>query len=135
MITSVRTHLRVLLESILVTMFMTGEIKRERDDWNTISARLPLRADQGCSLGLVAKTYFDQVTSGEEPSEENKDKVKSGLTPHNWFRNAKVKNLGKSLDTVHSIWDAVYAGSQEAGRENKAAKAFDDANATLKPLW
>lgn len=99
------------------------------------SARLPLKVDQGCSLGLVAKTYFEQISKERDPSEETKDKIKSGKAEYEWFRNAKSKNLGKSLDHIHAMWSAVYAGSQEAGKENRNSKTFDETQNVLQKLW
>lgn len=39
MTSAVRVTLRVFMEAILVSMFLTGEAERERSDWTDISAR------------------------------------------------------------------------------------------------
>lgn len=90
--------------------------------------------DQGCSLGLVAETYFDQVVSAKDQVAEVKEKFKTSQPGHVWFKNAKGE-VGKSLDNIHNIWTAVYSGSQVAGKENKDAKIFNEAQTVLKPLW
>jgi hypothetical protein len=39
MITAVRSSLRDLIESIIVSMFLGGDIDRERDDWSDLAMR------------------------------------------------------------------------------------------------
>lgn len=39
MLTALRTSLRVLLESVMASMFLTGDIDRDRDDWSALSMR------------------------------------------------------------------------------------------------
>lgn len=39
MLTALRTSLRVLMESVMVSMFLTGDIERDRHDWSTLAMR------------------------------------------------------------------------------------------------
>lgn len=93
--------------------------------------RLPLNHDNGCALGLVAKTYFDYLKDSKEVTEKLKEEAKSGQEPCVWFPHAKNKNLAKSLETVKSLWEAVYAGNKAAGKDAKDSKAFEEADSWL----
>lgn len=96
--------------------------------------RLPLSSDQGCALGLVAKTYFDQLRDSEQISDALKEEIKSGRAPYHWFRHAKGEGLAKSLDVVHTMWDAAQAGADESG-ENEKKKLFHDADTWFNGKW
>jgi hypothetical protein len=39
MTTSIRVSLRILMEAVLVSMFLSAEAERERADWTVISSR------------------------------------------------------------------------------------------------
>jgi hypothetical protein len=97
--------------------------------------RLPLSHDQGCALGLVAKTYFDCLKDTKEVNEKLKEEVKSGQEPYKWFPHAKNRNLNKSLETTKTMWKAVLAGNEIAGKDSKETKVFEDADGWLNDKW
>lgn len=107
----------------LASLFLEGDAERDRDDWMEISLRysllrlfytklltsgsLPFYGDTSCALGVMFKTYLDELHSLEDPTSgssraENKEKGKSWLV-HGDFRG--------SFDDALNLWDAV--SSQE----------------------
>ena len=96
---------------------------------------MPLNSDPGAALGLVAKTYFEFLKDSEEVTDKLKEEIKSGQAPYKWFPYAKNKTLTKGLEMIHTIWDAVYAGNQEAAESSKEHKVFVEANEWLVSKW
>jgi hypothetical protein len=97
-------------------------------------SRLPLRNDQGCALGIVADTYLEWVFQAKD-IDDVKEKFRASHPDHKFIRNGKSKNIGKNVDQIHDLWTAVYDGLQVAGKDNKAAEEFDEAQKVLEPLW
>jgi hypothetical protein len=92
-------------------------------------------SDYGSALGLVAKTYFEYLKDSKEVTPALKEELKSGQGDYKWFPHAKNKNLGKSLETIRTIWDAALAGSEVAEEQNKDENVFQQADEWLKPRW
>lgn len=124
-ITSIRTSLRDLLETVITSMFLNGDIDRERSDWTTLvqkyvvpqcSAtrdandilRLPFASDNGSGLGIAVKTYLDAVNDEPEITDALKTTIKQQEGKYNWFQQLRGGgSLTKSLDQAWKIWDAV----------------------------
>ena len=124
-ITAIRTSLRDLLETVITSMFLNGDIERERSDWTTLvqkyvfdnckSAgdtnkifRLPFASDNGSGLGIAVKTYLDAVNDESEIPDTLKTTIKQQEGKYNWFQQLKGSgSLTKSLDQAWKIWDAV----------------------------
>ncbi|RVX65906.1 hypothetical protein B0A52_10213 [Exophiala mesophila] len=131
-ITAVRRSLRDLLETVLTSMFLNGDVDRDRDDWTVIVQRLPFAGDNGSGLGIAAKTYLDAVSEDAEPTDALKTAIKHQEGKYNWFQQLRGNgHLTKSLDQAWTLWDAIYAASQVPGTEVKEAKLFSDANEWL----
>ncbi len=149
MIAAVRSSLRDLVETILVSMFLSGEINRDRDDWSELAQRwvficctahrnilttnsLPFGNENGSGLAIATRTYLDELNkSGDLPSDKLKAHIKSQEDPYVWF--SFVSNYSKNLANAWKLWDAVYAGTQAAGKEIKDTKIFADTNEWLAP--
>lgn len=123
-VTAVRTTLRDLLETIMTSMFLNGEVERERSDWAELSQkyvclmgaidysdllyRLPFIDDHGSGLGIAVKTYLDAFEDDQEITEALKKTIKQQEGKYNWFHQLKSGGgLTKSLDQAWKIWDAV----------------------------
>ena len=144
MINAVRSSLRDLVETIMVSMFLSGEIDRDRNDWSDLALHLPFINDNGCGLGIASLTYLNELTrkGGDAPSVSLKSKIKNQEQKkvradgddyeYNYKLFAHVSSMPKNLEDAFKIWDAVYAGVQVAGKEAKDAKAFADADEWLK---
>ncbi|KIX08256.1 uncharacterized protein Z518_02912 [Rhinocladiella mackenziei CBS 650.93] len=131
-ITAVRTSLRDLLETVMTSMFLNGDVDRDREDWIGLAQRLPFASDNGSGLGIAVKTYLDAVNEEPEVTDALKTSIKQQEGKYNWFGQLKGGgNLTKSLDQAWKIWDAVYAASQVPGTEVKETKLFSDANEWL----
>ncbi|KAJ9654349.1 hypothetical protein H2198_006580 [Neophaeococcomyces mojaviensis] len=135
-ITSLRQSLRDLAETILVSMFLNGDALRDRDDWQELPTKLPFIGDNGSSLGIAVKSYFDALNENQAgtPLEELKEQVKSQQKPYNWFSKVESGTLTKSLDTAFKLFDAVYAAVKAGGKEVKDAHVFDDASEWLSKM-
>lgn len=135
-ITSLRQSLRDLVESILVSMFLNGDVLRERDDWEELPTKLPFVADNGSSLGIAVKSYLDALNDNQGGAhlEELKEKVKSQEKPYNWFSKVESGTITKSLDTAFKLFDAVYTAVKVGGKEVKDADVFADANEWLSKM-
>ncbi|KIW11999.1 hypothetical protein PV08_09273 [Exophiala spinifera] len=131
-VTAVRTTLRDLLETIMTSMFLNGEVERERSDWTELSQKLPFIDDHGSGLGIAVKTYLDAFEDDQEITDALKKTIKQQEGKYNWFHQLKSGGgLTKSLDQAWRIWDAIYAASQVPGVEVKEAKVFSEANQWL----
>ncbi|KAK5456156.1 hypothetical protein LTS15_005475 [Exophiala xenobiotica] len=128
-VTAVRTTLRDLLETIMTSMFLNGEVERERSDWTDLSQKLPFIDDHGSGLGIAVKTYLDAFDDDQEITETLKKTIKQQEGKYSWFQQLKSGGgLTKSLDQAWKIWDAMFAASQVPGADIKEAKLFSEAN-------
>ncbi|KAJ2903992.1 putative xpg domain-containing protein [Zalerion maritima] len=60
---AVREANRDLLETVLATMFLCAQSKRDREDYLEISHRLPFTSDPDVALGIAVKTFLDELPS------------------------------------------------------------------------
>ena len=123
MITAVRSSLRDLVETILVSMFLTYDAERDRNDYHELATRsvkqtvyqcyrtltmasLPFINDNGCGLAIATRTYLDAINKdGVQPTDKLKGQIKAQEEPYTWFQ--FVPNLSKNLDNAFKLWDAV----------------------------
>jgi hypothetical protein len=123
-ITAVRRSVRDLLETVTTSMFLNGDVERERDDWTVLVSkcvyphyvtmrtdrviRLPFAGDNGSGLGIAVKTYLDAVNEEAQITEALKTSIKQQEGKYNWFGQLKGGgHLTKSLDQAWKLWDAV----------------------------
>ncbi|KAL2402746.1 Post-transcriptional regulator MKT1 [Exophiala dermatitidis] len=129
--TAVRSSLRDLIETVMASMSLNGDVERDRDDWLTLAQRLPFASDNGSGLGIAVKTYLDAVNEEPEITDAFKTSVKQQEGKYSWFGQLKGGTLTKSLDQAWKIWDTIYTASQTPGVEIKEAKLFTEANEWL----
>lgn len=127
---AVRTGVRDLLEVVMAGLFLGADVDRNREDWQALGLSLPLADDNGCGLGVLTKTYFDQISQpdGDGSFEDHVSAAKKQVSE--WFRN--VVSFNKNLENAFKLWDAVYAGTKVAGNDFKDKALWDDADAWLK---
>lgn len=123
-ITAIRQLLRDLCETIMTTMFLNGDVSRERDDWAELSQRLPFISDNGSSLGIAVKSYLDALNDKQDSSKEFKEKVKSQEPPFDWFAKAENGTIHKSLETAFRLFDAVLAAVKVGEKEVRDSATF-----------
>ncbi|KAK8847637.1 hypothetical protein IAR55_005496 [Kwoniella newhampshirensis] len=65
--------LRHLYEAVSVHILLSGDAKRNRDDYSDIMLSLPFQIDVNTGFGILAKTYLDAATfhHGDSITEEN----------------------------------------------------------------
>lgn len=110
-------------------------------------SRLPFIDDNDCGLGIAVRTYLDDLPLQANPtSPEARQEVKS--KGKEWFQHSE--SFTGNLDLAFKLWDAVrsciilhgrcsqantyiqvHKGTQNAGKEFKEAKLWDDANKWL----
>ncbi|KAL4748378.1 temperature dependent protein affecting M2 dsRNA replication [Aspergillus terricola var. indicus] len=89
---------------------------------------LPFIDDNDCGLGIAVRTYLDDLPLQAEPtSQEAREEVKA--KGKEWFQHSD--SFTRNLERAFKLWDAVYMGSQNAGKEFKDAKTWADANKWL----
>ena len=102
MTTAVRGALRDLMEMHAGYIFLSASVKRhwQNSQYTNLAARLPFVEEPDLALGLVVKSYLDELSA---PPPTRAD-VKS------WF--IHVHGLDRNLQKAWSIWDAINAGVQ-----------------------
>ncbi|EPS32503.1 hypothetical protein PDE_07463 [Penicillium oxalicum 114-2] len=128
LICEVRTALRNLIESVLASLLLSGDADRDRKDWVQLGIKLPFIDDNDCGLGIAVRTYLDDLPLQANPtSPEARQEVKS--KGKEWFQHSE--SFTGNLDLAFKLWDAVYQGTQNAGREFKEATLWENANRWL----
>ncbi|KAL2838726.1 hypothetical protein BJY01DRAFT_33284 [Aspergillus pseudoustus] len=124
----VRSTLRNLIEIVLVGLLLSGDANRERNDWTELGVSLPFIDDNDCGLGIAVRTYLDDLPLQEDAtSPDARQEVKA--KGKEWFQHSD--SFTGNLDRAFKLWDAVYKGSQNAGKEFKDGKTWADANKWL----
>lgn len=96
MIAAVREALRDLVEAHAGYIFLVGAVNKitwKIDQWTHLAAMLPFENEPDLALGLVVKSYLDELSSAH-PAD-----VKA------WF--AHVHDLPANLNKAWKMWDAV----------------------------
>ncbi|GKZ20091.1 hypothetical protein AbraIFM66951_008189 [Aspergillus brasiliensis] len=128
LISEVRSTLRALIEVVLASLLLSGDANRDRNDWREMSIKLPFIDDNDCGLGIAVRTYLDDLPLQADPtSPEARAEVKS--KGKEWFQHSD--SFTGNLDMAFKLWDAVYRGTQSAGKELKEGKQWEDANRWL----
>lgn len=126
-ITALRQSLRDLLETCLVTMFLDGDVSRDRDDWIKLAQQLPLSSDNGAGLGLCVKIYLEALAehaTSPESMPSAKEKIKN-QSEFNYFSKLQDKSLHSSLSSAWELFDAVHAAAKVGGKEVKELAVLD----------
>ncbi|KAJ9352489.1 hypothetical protein DTO280E4_7828 [Paecilomyces variotii] len=128
LISAVRETLRDLIEVVLAGLLLSGDADRDRKDWTEMSVKLPFIDDNDCGLGIAVRTYLDDLPHHPEPtSPEARAEVKA--KGKEWFQHSD--SFTGNLDAAFKLFSAVYKGTQNAGKEFKEKKFWEDANKWL----
>ena len=95
MIAALRESLRDLVEAHAGYIFMAASVKRtwRNDDETNLAASLPFADEPDVALGLVVKSYLDELSS-PNPADIRQ-----------WFHH--IHDMEKNLQKAWSMWDAV----------------------------
>lgn len=117
----VHASLRDLVEMSLATLFLEGHADRNRADWMDLSLklvpkpfsavvthdlpslRLPFYAPNTCGLGIVVKTYLDELSARPDPTAED-TRVEMKMRGQTWV---VYSDFAGSLEDAFNLWDAV----------------------------
>lgn len=127
---AVRRTLRELIEVVLTSMLLSGEVDRAigNERLTALAIKLPFIDDSDCGLGIAARTYLDDLLYQPESSDpKTREEVKA--KGREWFQHSE--SFEANLETAFTLWDAVYASSQSAPKDFKGAKFWEDANKWL----
>ncbi|QGA18185.1 hypothetical protein EYB26_005869 [Talaromyces marneffei] len=130
LIFAVRRTLRELVEVVLTSMLLSGEVDRNigSEGLTSISYKLPFVNDNDCGLGIAVRTYLDDLLyQPESSSPKTREEVRA--KGKEWFQHSE--SFEDNLDAAFTLWDAVYAASQNAPKDFKTAKVWEDANKWL----
>lgn len=105
---AVRQSLRDLLEVSLVSILLSGDATKKRNDLTDIGLDLPFLLPNDCALGIAMKHYLDDVAGGAsanggptpEICEQAKTRGPQELFPH-------VVDFKGDLEKGFRLWDAV----------------------------
>ncbi|KAK2741084.1 hypothetical protein FQN55_008488 [Onygenales sp. PD_40] len=128
LICAVRSSLRDLIEVVLANLLLNGDADRERNDWTDLGISLPFIDDNNCGLGIAVRTYLDDLPQQAEPTSP-KVRAETKAKGKDWFQHSE--SFSANLDMAFKLWDAVYQGSQKAGKEFKDAKMWEETNKWL----
>lgn len=107
-INAVNTSLRDLIEVSLVSLLLSGDATRERDDLTDVSLHLPFLLPYNCALGIAMKHYLDEMpVSSGAPTQEVKDSLME-KGKREWLLNAK--DVKGDIEKMFCLWDAIYEG-------------------------
>ncbi|RHZ52224.1 MKT1 family protein [Aspergillus thermomutatus] len=128
LVSEVRSTLRNLIEVVLAGLFLSGDANRDRNDWTEMSVKLPFIDDNDCGLGIAVRTYLDDLPLQADPtSPEARVEVKS--KGKEWFQHSD--SFTSNLEKAFKLWDAVYKGTQNTGKEFKDVQLWKEANEWL----
>ncbi|KAL1966789.1 hypothetical protein VTN77DRAFT_3754 [Rasamsonia byssochlamydoides] len=128
LVSAVRSTLRDLIEVVLAGLLLSGEADRDVNSLTEMSVKLPFINDNDCGLGIAVRTYLDDLLHQNNPtSAEARAEVKS--KGKEWFQHSE--SFTANLDAAFHLWDAIYKGTQSAGKEFKDAKLWEEANKWL----
>ena len=98
--------MRQLLEAIGDHMVLSGDARRNRDDYLDVVTSLPFQSDVNTGFGILAKTYLDAATFhlGEPITEENAKTDEA------------VQAKNNALDFIESSFSSVKSPRQEIER-------------------
>ncbi|WWD21724.1 hypothetical protein CI109_106211 [Kwoniella shandongensis] len=108
--------LRHLYEAVSVHILLSGDAKRNRDDYSDIMLSLPFQIDVNTGFGILAKTYLDAATfhHGDSITEENCDTGEAKQAKRDALSFVEqsfssVKSPIQEVERGFRFWDSVMA--------------------------
>lgn len=132
MICAVREALRDLTEASVTTLFLSGDVDRNRSDITDMGLDLPFLHHNDCGLGIAVVSYLDELVGRPDPQSDDTKKEVRNKGPSEWFPHGT--NFRGDLENAFKLWDAVYAGIKAGGDLIKDRKVFDEVDSWLAPL-
>ena len=76
---------------------------------NQTTGSLPFYEDISCALGIIVKTYLDELHNKDDPTSES-ERADMKVKGKGWLRNGDFQ---ASFDNGMKLWDAVSKASEE----------------------
>ncbi|KAM3088260.1 hypothetical protein ACMFMG_002314 [Clarireedia jacksonii] len=130
LIKSIRDSDRELIEAIVASMLLSGQVVRDKKQYDRLGRSLPFGQDIDVAFGIAVKTYLDDYIKADSSAEEKlklKNSYSASFVPH-------AVNFPEDLDVAFAFFDALHAGVKVLGKEelNEAEKkTWDDAGKYL----
>lgn len=117
--------LRNMVEMVLASLLMNGDVERDREDLTELGLKLPFIDEVSAGLGIAVKTYLDELSNESDPtSEEAKQRQKEKL-PRMF---AQAVDIVADVSLAFKVWDAMVVGVKVLREEGVLG---DEANAFL----
>ncbi|KAA8568957.1 hypothetical protein MFRU_017g01250 [Monilinia fructicola] len=130
-IKSIRDTDRDLIEAIVASMLLSGQVVRNVRQYQGLGRSLPFDTDIDVGFGIAVKTYLDDYIKPDVPKDEKtrmKNAYSSTFLPH-------AINFVEDLDVAFSFFDALHKGVKTLSDEemkSEEKKTWDDAKAYLE---
>ncbi|CAH7686379.1 temperature dependent protein affecting M2 dsRNA replication-domain-containing protein [Phakopsora pachyrhizi] len=136
--------MRLLVESIVLSMVLRNDTRRSREDGMEVSLSLPFQTESNTGMGILFKGYADAVVctkaelEGEENSEEMLNELKADILAGAQEGFPMVRDVKGELNRGFRFWDAVMKVvrilKDEKVINSQLSDGFEKANDWLKPL-
>ncbi|MBW0531743.1 hypothetical protein O181_071458 [Austropuccinia psidii MF-1] len=135
--------LRLLVESIVLSMVLRNDTKRSREDGMEVSLSLPFQTETNTGMGILFKGYADALFSTRAELEASKNdemlkEIKSDILMGAQEGFPMVRDVTAELNRGFRFWDAVMKVvrvlNEEKALHLNLFEAFEKANEWLKPL-
>ncbi|KAB8296693.1 hypothetical protein EYC80_002114 [Monilinia laxa] len=130
-IKAIRETDRDLIEAIVASMLLSGQVVRNVNQYQGLGRSLPFDTDIDVGFGIAVKTYLDDYIKSDVPKDEKlrmKNAYSSTYLPH-------AINFVEDLDVAFSFFDALHKGVKTLSDEEMKSgekKTWDDAKAYLE---
>ncbi|KAI9640216.1 hypothetical protein NHQ30_011454 [Ciborinia camelliae] len=130
-IKSIRDTDRDLIEAIVASMLLSGQVIRDVKQYQGLGRSLPFDTDIDVGFGIAVKTYLDDYIKSDLSKEEKqtmKNSYSSTYLPH-------AINFVEDLDVAFSFFDALHKGVKtlsDKEMNDAEKKTWDDAKAYLE---
>lgn len=129
-IKSIRDADRDLIEAIVASMLLSGQVIRNVKEYQGLGRSLPFDNDIDVAFGIAVKTYLDDRIKPDISKEERqlmKNSYSSTYLPH-------AINFVEDLDVAFGFFDALHKGVKtlsDTEMKDAEKKTWDDAKAYL----
>ncbi|PLW11679.1 hypothetical protein PCANC_01164 [Puccinia coronata f. sp. avenae] len=141
---SLSKSMRLLVESIVLSMVLRNDTRRSREDGMEVSLSLPFQVEPNTGMGILFKGYADAIvcTKTEIENEENAEELlmelKNDIIAGAQDGFPMVRDVKAELNRGFRFWDAVMKIVRTLKDEKvinaNLSDGFEKANDWLKPL-
>ncbi|KAM0147589.1 hypothetical protein ACHAQE_010219 [Botrytis cinerea] len=129
-IKSIRETDRDLIEAIVASMLLSGQVTRNVKQYQGLGRSLPFDNDIDIAFGIAVKTYLDDCVNPESLKEDKEKRVTRYANQYIPY----AINFVEDLDVAFGFFDALYKGVKtlsDSEMKDAEKKTWDDAKAYL----